>query len=262
MAKFEFKAIKPGDKKLIARCKDIFGFETDFHVCEWVLMNTQNRPFIKRGGLLWKMVKLYGIGNFSIQSELMPADALPAYRQALQIPETVNVWVKEGGKRTSVDKPNPFIIVRGVVTVRMAELGAEVSQMTFDDMAAVNGSNLPHFNWPYAVEQASTRATNRAMRSATNCGETSVEEINMAATDINASEVAKKKEAPASPTLTSAGVKETMTRLSDLGVQPWEVMTKLNDMGFDISRAEDMTIEMRDAITDAVKNAQKEADTK
>ena len=112
------------------------------------MMNNKGNVFIKRAGLLYKMNQKYQ-NNYSMRAVIHTLEEINTIKTML-----------------GISNDQPFVIMKGII---------EVDGQVFQDYGSAHAGNT--YNKNYLFEMASTRATNRALRMATECGFTSVEEM-------------------------------------------------------------------------------------
>lgn len=125
------------------------------------MQNRSGEMFIKKAGLLWKAERKFGAHGYSVAVEVPSADEYNMVMRMMGIGDSAGFCV----------------IMKAVVRTRDNE---------YVDWGTAMPDNLPPHMHKYALEMASTRAQNRALRQATVCGFTSYEEMPTAELDDDA----------------------------------------------------------------------------
>lgn len=132
----------------LAKIAEQYGFPPEQPDQYLALM--QGKPCVLTGGLLYKMEKKFG-DKYTVKAVLPPPEHVELFKDMMGV-------------------DGPLVVIKGVV---------ETEHGTFEDWGTASPRNLKGFVKfeDYGVEMASRRATNRAMRLATNIGLTSVDEL-------------------------------------------------------------------------------------
>ena len=131
------------EKKSLAKApenKFIDAHELDKKIPSGLIMNYQGKPFILKAGLEWKANQLFGIGKWSMETEIV-----------------------------NYEPEKKYALVKGRV---------RVNDVVYEDYGEASTTNVTNtMMHKYILHLAVTRAGNRALRRATACGLTSYEEL-------------------------------------------------------------------------------------
>lgn len=104
------------------------------------MMNYQGKPYILKAGLEWKAAQVFGVGDYSLETEVIERS-----------------------------KEDMRIVVKATLTTP--------SGAKYSNYGEVNNKNINSMMAPHALHLAVTRAECRVLRMATACGYVSAEEM-------------------------------------------------------------------------------------
>lgn len=138
---------------------------------ESFMVMLKDNPYVTTEGLLYKANEKYGDGNYAVQGMLPTPEEYSLLRRMMGLKDD-----------------EPAVLIRGEVWVK----GFERPFVDYGTATPKNLKGFVTFN-TYPVEMATRRATNRALRLATNCGMCSIDEID---TEIKGDNVAQENDEP------------------------------------------------------------------